>query len=375
MAEQKLPKLTTRVRSPSPAPLPFARRVVRWQARHGRHDLPWQGTRDPYRIWISEIMLQQTQVATVIAYFERFIARFPSVGALAAASEGEVLALWSGLGYYARARNLRRAACEVVERRGGVFPGAFEDLLELPGIGRSTAAAIAAFAHGERRAILDGNVRRVLARHAGVAGDPASARVNAELWKIAEARLPARGIERYTQGLMDLGASICAIRSPACPQCPIAADCVARLEERIDELPGRRRRAAAPRRRVAMLVVLSRGEVLVEKRPSTGIWGGLWSLPEARESDSPAQVLRQEWGLKAARIEPLEPFEHAFTHFTLEITPWRMRLLEPATLAADKTGMWLPLSEVQGAALPSPVRRLLLDQALLLEETMQDGEP
>ena len=259
----------------------FANRIVRWQERHGRHDLPWQATRDAYRIWLSEVMLQQTQVATVIPYFERFVKRFPTVGALASAHADEVLALWSGLGYYARARNLHRAAREVVERHGGVFPSGFEALVQLPGVGRSTAAAIAAFAGGERRAILDGNVRRVIARHAGIAGDPASSQVLERLWAEAEARLPRDGIERYTQGMMDLGASVCFTRRPACELCPVAADCVARIEERVDELPGRRRRAARGLRRIAMLVVVSRGEVLLEKRPASGIWGGLWSLPEA----------------------------------------------------------------------------------------------
>jgi A/G-specific adenine glycosylase len=337
----------------------FAKRIVRWQERHGRHDLPWQATRDAYRIWLSEVMLQQTQVATVIPYFERFVARFPTVGALAGANADEVLALWSGLGYYARARNLHRAAREVVERHGGVFPSAFEALAELPGIGRSTAAAIAAFAGGERRAILDGNVRRVIARHAGIAGDPASSAVLERLWAEAEARLPKEEIGRYTQGMMDLGAGVCVTRRPACAACPVAADCVARIEERVDELPGRRRRAAPKRRRIAMLVVVSRGEVLLEKRPASGIWGGLWSLPEADVSERPEVVLEREWGLEATSAEPLAPFEHAFTHFTLEVTPWRMQVRKATRLAEGKPAVWLPLTELAGAALPSPVRKLL----------------
>jgi A/G-specific adenine glycosylase len=325
---------------------PFPERVSRWQARHGRHDLPWQGTRDPYRIWVSEIMLQQTQVATVIGYFERFVARFPDVASLAAAPEDEVLALWSGLGYYARARNLRRAAIEVVARHAGRFPSDFETLVALPGVGRSTAGAIAAFAGGERRAILDGNVRRVLARHAGGAGDPAGAATLAQLWSVAESRLPARGIEAYTQGLMDLGATVCMAREPSCASCPVSADCVARIECRVAELPGKRRRAPRPTRRIAMLVVIRAGEVVLEKRPSEGIWGGLWSLPECDPADVP----------KGARR--MEPFTHAFTHFTLEVVPWQATEshLRPSALPPR---IWAPLCDLDRAALPSPVKRLL----------------
>jgi A/G-specific adenine glycosylase len=304
-------------------------------------------------------MLQQTQVAAALPYYERFVARFPTLTDLAAADEGDVLALWSGLGYYARARNLHRAAREVAEKHGGVMPRSAAALATLPGIGRSTAAAIAAFAAGERGAILDGNVKRVLARHAGVAGDPTSAPVLAKLWAIAEERLPRKGIEGYIQGLMDLGATLCVPRNPRCAQCPVAADCVARLEDRVDELPGRRARRAARRERIAMLVVVSRGEVLLEKRPSRGIWGGLWSLPEADAAAKPANVLARDWGIEAARIEPLAPFEHAFTHFTLEVAPWRVHLKKGSRLAQGKPAMWLPLSDLAGAALPSPVKKLL----------------
>ena len=338
---------------------PFARRIVRWQATHGRHDLPWQGTRDPYRIWLSEIMLQQTQVSTVLGYYARFIARFPDVAALAAAPEDDVLALWSGLGYYARARNLHRAARDVVERFGGRFPADAESLESLPGIGRSTAAAIAAFATGERRAILDGNVKRVLARHAGIGGDPSSGAVLASLWAAAEARLPRDGIEGYTQGLMDLGAGLCAARHPQCLACPVAIDCVARVEGRVADLPGRKVRRVPPRRRVSMLVVVAHGEVLLEKRPPKGIWGGLWSLPEADAGAKPADVLAGEWRLSASRVEALPPFEHAFTHFTLEVTPWRVSIAKVPRAFGTREATWLPLSEVAGAALPAPVKRLL----------------
>ena len=339
-------------------PVPFSSRVVRWHRAHGRHDLPWQGTRDAYRIWLSEIMLQQTQVSTVIPYYERFLARFPDVRALAAAAEDEVMVLWSGLGYYARARNLHRAAREVMSRFGGVFPTAFEELASLPGVGRSTAAAIAAFSAGERRAILDGNVRRVLARHAGIAGDPGSAAVLARLWEAAQSRLPGKDIEAYTQGMMDLGADLCGVRKAACLLCPVSVDCVARMEDRVAELPGKRVRAAPRRKRISMLVAISRGEVLLEKRPSSGIWGGLWSLPEAEADADPARAIRA-WGVTPAEVSPLEPFEHAFTHFTLEVAPWRIDVRKAQPLAAERGATWLPLSDLKGAALPSPVRKLL----------------
>jgi len=332
----------------------FASRIVAWQREHGRHGLPWQGTRDAYRIWLSEIMLQQTQVSTVIPYYERFVARFPMVAALAAAPEDDVLALWSGLGYYARARNLHGAAREVMERFAGVFPATFDALVTLPGVGRSTAGAISAFAAGERRAILDGNVRRVLARHSGIAGD---------LWETAEARLPRKGIEAYTQGMMDLGANVCLPRKPACLLCPVNADCVARLEDRIAELPARKARAPARRKRISMLVVMRGREVLLEKRAASGIWGGLWSLPEAAPDDTPAHALERDWGMAAADVSALEPFEHAFTHFTLEVAPWRIRLARGAKLAEGKPAIWMPLDDVSGAALPSPVKKLLASLA------------
>ncbi len=347
--------------TPASKPLPaFAARIVGWQRGHGRHGLPWQGTRDAYRIWLSEVMLQQTAVATVIPYYARFLARFPDVASLAAAEDDAVMALWSGLGYYARARNLHRAAREVMTRHGGLFPVTAEELVALPGVGRSTAAAIAAFSSGERGAILDANVRRVLARHAGVAGDPASAQVLGRLWEVAEARVPARGsITVYTQGMMDLGADVCLPRKPHCLVCPVNADCVARIENRVDELPARRARRPARRKRIAMLVVVRAGEVLLEKRPASGIWGGLWSLPEADVAEPPRAALAREWGLDALEVEAMEPFEHAFTHFTLEVEPWRMKPGKSTGLAQGKAAIWLPLSDLAGAALPSPVRRLL----------------
>jgi A/G-specific adenine glycosylase len=308
------------------------------------------------------VMLQQTQVATVVPYYERFLARFPDVTALALASEEAVLALWSGLGYYARARNLHAAARRVLSEEGGHFPSQFDRLLRLPGVGRSTAAAIAVFAGGERRAILDGNAKRVIARHAGIAGNPASAAVLARLWRESEARLPRRSIEAYTQGLMDLGASLCLARNPRCDACPVATDCVARATGRVDELPGRKRSLRRTHRRASLLAVVLRGEVLLEKRPSPGVWGGLWSLPEMPVGARPAEFLRRRFGIPVARVQRLERFEHAFTHFTLEITPWKVQAKAPASRSSaleERGCLWLALDDVGQAALPAPIRRLL----------------
>jgi A/G-specific adenine glycosylase len=245
-------------------------------------------------------------------------------------------------------------------RCDGRFPVRLDAVLELPGVGRSTAAAIVAFATGEPHAILDGNVKRVLARHAGIAGDPSSAAVAAMLWQAAAARLPTRDIEAYTQGLMDLGASVCA-REPRCDMCPVATDCVARIEDRTAQLPGRKKRAEPGRKRTSMLVIVSGGEVLLEKRPPSGIWGGLWSLPEAPARARPSQAALRVWGLEMTRAEKLEAFEHAFSHFTLEVTPWRVDVKHGARVAGDRPTTWLALSETASAALPAPVKSLLAD--------------
>jgi A/G-specific adenine glycosylase len=336
----------------------FSRRLVDWQNVHGRHDLPWQGTRDPYRLWLSEIMLQQTQVSTVIPYYRRFLARFPDVASLAAADEGEVMRLWSGLGYYARARNLHRAANCVTREHGGRFPLEIESVAALPGIGRSTAAAIVAFATGEPHAILDGNVKRVIARHAGIAGAADRASVIDRLWAEAEARLPKRDVERYTQGLMDLGATLCTRTAPACDRCPVRADCVARREGRTDELPGRKAARVVKRRRARWLVAIAGGAVLVEKRPAGGVWGGLWSVPELAPGADPGDACAN-LGISARAAQALPVLTHAFTHFTLEATPWLVKVRRPARLPADRERRWLDLDEAPEAALPAPVKRLL----------------
>jgi A/G-specific adenine glycosylase len=330
--------------------------VIAWQRRHGRHDLPWQNTRDPYRLWLSEIMLQQTQVAAVIPYYARFLARFPTLEALADAPVDDVLQLWSGLGYYARARNLHRAAQAVVTEHGGQFPRDPAAIEALPGIGRSTAAAIAAFAYGTRAAILDGNVKRVFARHFGVRGWPGTPTVAEQLWAFAEAVVPARGIEAYTQGLMDLGATICT-RTPQCAACPLAATCVAKAQGLTARIPASKPKKALPHRRTAMLIALHAGCVLLEKRPARGIWGGLWSLPEAAVEQAPAGPWTTVLGRGRHRAEALAPVEHGFTHYRLTIEPCVVRLARPL---ADRAGwVWLPLAEAHGAALPAPVKRIL----------------
>jgi A/G-specific adenine glycosylase len=337
----------------------FAERLIAWQRRAGRHDLPWQGQRDPYAIWIAEVMLQQTQVTTVIPYYRRFLEHFPCVAALAAAELDQVLELWSGLGYYARARHLHRAAREIMETWGGTFPTRSEDLAQLPGMGRSTAAAVAVFAFGERAAILDGNVKRVLARHLGIEGYPGAPAVERRLWQEAQALLPRRDIEAYTQGLMDLGATVCTRTQPRCAACPVAEDCVARCTGRVDRLPMPRPRRPLPQREVQWLVVLRAEEVLLEKRASLGLWGGLWSFPEAGVDEDPALWCARVLEAQPQALAALEPLTHAFTHFALRIHPRLVRVERVAQQAAQPGRLWLPVPEAAQAAVPAPVRRVL----------------
>ena len=339
----------------------FAARVVAWQRAHGRHDLPWQGTRDAYRIWLSEVMLQQTQVATVLPYYLRFVEVFPSARELAAAPLARVLECWSGLGYYRRAHHLQAAARAVVERHGGRFPVDAATLATLPGIGRSTAAAIAAFAADARGAILDGNVKRVLARHRGIDGWPGAPRVQSQLWHVAEALLPplTDDIAAYTQGLMDLGATVCGRSNPRCTACPVQDDCVARRDARIGALPAPRPRRVLPRREVVMLVLERDGEVLLEQRPPLGVWGGLWSFPEAPLGVDAAAHVATRFDAIAGTPETLPALTHAFTHFTLTIHPCRIPVTRwPASVRAPGIE-WFAHEIARAAAVPAPVRRLL----------------
>ncbi len=338
----------------------FADRLIVWQRRHGRHDLPWQQTRDPYRIWLSEIMLQQTQVTTVIPYYARFLARFPDLAALAAAPLEAVLEHWAGLGYYARARNLHRCAQTLVATHGGRFPESPQAIAELPGIGRSTAAAIAAFAFGARAAILDGNVKRVLARHFGIERWPGETQTERALWTLAESLLPAQDTAAYTQGLMDLGATVCTRRRPRCNDCPLHAGCLARAQGRQETLPVSRPRKPLPLRRTVMLLLADGERVLLERRPPSGIWGGLLSLPES-DSATPAaaQDLARRHGCELLETRPLPALRHTFTHFQLDIAVLHCRVRRDGTFTAGPEACWLPLPAALAAGIPAPVRKLL----------------
>ena len=338
----------------------FSRRLIAWQKVHGRHDLPWQRSRDPYRVWLSEVMLQQTQVGTVVPYFERFLERFPDLESLARSPLDEVLRLWAGLGYYSRARNLHRTAKKLLEEQRGTFPRRRTALEDLPGLGRSTAAAIAVFAFGAREAILDGNVKRVLARHFAVDGAPGNGAFEARLWSLAESVLPARGIRTYTQALMDLGTAVCTRTSPGCERCPIAASCAARSRGVVTAFPQPRRRKSVPMRSIAMLLLLRGGEILLQARPPSGIWGGLWSLPEMPIDADLREYCVDQFGCEVGATTALEPLRHGFTHFTLDIRPYRCEVRRLAPRAEEPRCTWYELARAEEVGVPVPVRKLLL---------------
>lgn len=338
----------------------FAARLIRWQRQHGRHDLPWQGG-DAYSVWVSEIMLQQTQVATVIPYYQRFMAAFPDVSALARASEDDVLALWSGLGYYARGRNLHRAAQQMAAQHQGQFPRDYETILALPGIGRSTASAICALAFHERRAILDGNVKRLLARHRGIDGWPGNPKVEMQLWQQAEVLLPEKDVAIYTQALMDMGATVCTRHRTDCTPCPVWEDCVALAENRVNTLPSSRPRKPLPEKQTTFLLLLHNNELLLEKRPGSGIWGGLWCPPQLEEDSASVSdyALRNGLDLELCDQTELAAMVHSFTHFKLHITPVLLRLGRKPQRLEQLGRVWLALDDIDAAAIPAPVRSLL----------------
>jgi A/G-specific adenine glycosylase len=338
---------------------PLASRLIEWHARAGRHDLPWQRERTAYRVWVSEIMLQQTQVATVIPYFERFMARFPEVRALADAGIDEVLHLWTGLGYYARARNLHLAAQRVRDQHGGNFPTGLDAVMALPGIGRSTAGAILALANGARHAILDGNVKRVLARHYAVDGELGGKAAVTLLWQLADDNTPGAQVATYTQAIMDLGATLCTRAGPRCELCPIGADCRARLEGRQAELPmPKRPRAARRQKHAVMLVARHASAVLLVQRPPSGIWGGLWCLPEFENRGAAAEyAARQLTRAKLARAA-LPEVAHSFTHFDLVITPLEARC-QGARRVNEGGELWYDLAQPARVGLPAPIKTLL----------------
>ncbi len=327
----------------------FADQLLEWWEVHGRHDLPWQMDRSPYRVWLAEIMLQQTQVGTVIDYFQRFTTRFPDLKSLAEADLDDVMALWSGLGYYARARNLHKTAQICAEQFGGRLPETADALEQLPGIGRSTANAIIAQAHDERAVILDGNVKRVLARHAAIEGWPGRSAVARVLWEEADRRTPSDRARDYTQAIMDLGSGICRPRNPDCPVCPVSETCQALLQDRTDQLPEPRPRRERPHRSVKLAVIENEhGEVLLERRPAAGIWGGLWSLPQLDEA------------VKDESTRALERIEHHFTHFVLHIQPYHLDDDGLHVRVADEgIRQWTRPTDALDLGLPRPIRTII----------------
>ena len=344
-------------------PAPIAEALLAWYDRHGRHDLPWKSGRDPYRIWLSEIMLQQTRVTTVLPYFERFIGAFPDVHALADAEPDRVLNLWTGLGYYARARNLHAAARRIVDDHDGRLPAEPEALRALPGIGPSTAGAIAAMAHHVRAPILDGNVRRVLTRLAGIERWPGERAVEKQLWGLADALTPQERVADYTQAIMDLGATVCTPRRPACALCPLAADCRARAEGLTERIPAPRPKRARPERHTRMLMIQGPdARVLLERRPPQGIWGGLWCFPQLDEEADLESGLRSLLQLpEDAELTSASwaSFHHTFTHFRLHIRPVRVQLPHPAHNVRDDDRDWFDPSSAPNVGLAAPVKRLL----------------
>ncbi len=340
-------------------PQQFAARVLAWYDQHGRKDLPWQRDISPYRVWVSEIMLQQTQVATVLGYFDRFMAALPSVQALAEAAEDEVLHLWTGLGYYSRARNLHKCARILMAEHGGEFPRDLETLTALPGIGRSTAGAIASLSMGLRAPILDGNVKRVLARYQAQQGYPGEARVAKQLWLLAEQLTPQARVNHYTQAMMDLGATLCTRSKPNCPDCPLQDGCQARLLGLQSQYPMPKPRRALPQRRTLMpLLANEAGEVLLYRRPASGLWGGLWSLPELDAAEA-LDSLAGRHGLQLGERRELTGLTHTFSHFQLRIEPWLIRAERSADAVAEADWLWYNLATPPRLGLAAPVKKLL----------------
>ncbi|MEW8511531.1 MAG: A/G-specific adenine glycosylase [Candidatus Thiodiazotropha sp.] len=370
-------KTTNRAGSPVPPECAeaFARRVLAWFDDHGRKDLPWQRPRDPYRVWVSEIMLQQTRVNTVIGYFRRFMAAFPDVAALAAAERDRVLHHWSGLGYYARARNLHRAAREIMAQHQGRVPADIETLQTLPGIGRSTAGAIRSLAFGGYAPILDGNVKRVLARHFAVPGWPGRSEVQQRLWRLSETLTPHARTAEYNQAMMDLGATRCLRGRPACEACPLTASCQALAEGDPSRYPAPKPKKALPVRATRM-VILSDGSdaILLEQRPPSGVWGGLWSLPESPQDQSLESWCREVLGYEAEERARLLPRRHSFSHFHLDITPVVMAMKNPVNGLMDEGArVWYNLSRPDDLGLAAPVSRILSEIRQLNNEQQSEG--
>jgi A/G-specific adenine glycosylase len=337
----------------------FAERVLAWFEDNGRKDLPWQQNVTAYRVWVSEIMLQQTQVQTVIPYFNRFIDSFPDIDTLAAAKQDEVLSHWSGLGYYARARNLHKAAQQISDEHGGLFPESLDEVIALPGIGRSTAGAILSLAKGKRHTILDGNVKRVLARHEAIAGWPGKAQVAADLWDVADRYTPEKRAAEYTQAIMDLGATLCTRSRPACDRCPVSGDCEAMRTDTVEQYPFARRKVVKPLKTTTMILASVSGQVYLERRPESGIWGGLWSLPELGERSI------DDWcdttlGAAAKEVLSWDVLRHSFSHYDLDIQPIVVRIESRAGKVADAgAATWYSLDDAPPGGFAAPVKKLI----------------
>lgn len=336
-------------------PPSFAQQLLAWFDLHGRHDLPWQQPKTPYRVWVSEIMLQQTQVQTVIAYFERFMLRFPKLQDLANASQDEVLAHWSGLGYYARGRNLHKAAQMIVAEHAGVFPQSYDEIVALPGIGRSTASAILSIAFGQNYAILDGNVKRVLSRYDAVETWPGEKQTEQALWKRAQTLMDTPRAGDYTQAIMDLGATLCRRSRPDCGSCPVSDGCKAYARQAVVEFPRSKPKTIKPTREAYMLLALnSKQQIFLQKRPQKGIWGGLWSLPQFETEQQLCSILGQDTS-EAIALEALPLLKHSFTHYHLEIHPRVFKMDSSSGLA----GQWLSVAQALEMGLPAPIRKLI----------------
>lgn len=349
----------------------FQQHVLQWYEGQGRKDLPWQQQPTPYRVWLSEIMLQQTQVATVIPYFERFIQVFPDLPALAAAELDEVLALWSGLGYYARARNLHKAARQIVEEFQGVFPSEVDVLMRLPGIGRSTAGAIVSLALQQSAPILDGNVKRVLTRFFALEGVAGSAALDKKLWTLSSHLTPLQNCRSYNQAMMDMGATLCTRAQANCAVCPLQTRCLAFAQQRVNDLPQPKIRKTLPVRSCQMLVIRNhRNEVFMEKRPSQGVWGGLWCLPQLPLDVAAETACFQWWKNSVVRVGEAAVFRHTFSHFHLDIQPVFLRIKErPLVIAENNPGRWVTLAELNNLGLAAPVTKIL--QTLSMQETIE----
>ena len=339
----------------------FSDQLLAWFESCGRHNLPWQQEPEPYHVWLSEIMLQQTQVATVIPYYNRFLQRFPTIKLLADADIDDVLSHWAGLGYYARGRNLHRAAKMICDDYSGDLPANKEQLLTLPGIGRSTAGAIMALAFKQHDAILDGNVKRVLCRFYAVNGWPGQPAVEKRLWQLAEGLTPEINVARYTQAIMDLGATVCTRSKPQCDICPVASECLARKQESQDKYPGRKPKKTIPLRETVFLLLENRmGEILFEKRPATGIWGGLWCFPECSPDDDIEEWLLAKTGFSASIIKKLSIIKHRLTHFRMEILPVHLKVKQCNNVKAMGEQQWCASGDALKFGVPAPVRNLLL---------------